>query len=123
MLNDDDDGDILDNISTALNPEYFLNVQSTVGDTLSLPPPTAPLPPSSQSLQEKADEKIPSPPKKKLHKVSSQDIQKAQLAVLQVEKVKIEMEVENLQLIQEKMRLEIQELQSRVYNDILISLM
>ncbi len=111
MLNDDDDGDILDNIFPGLNPEYFLNVQSTVGDTLSLPPPTAPLPPSSQSLQEKADEKIPSPPKKKLRKVSSQDIQKAQLAVFQVEKVKIEME--NLKLIQEKMRLEIQELKSR----------
>ncbi len=120
MLNDDDDGDILDNIFPALNPEYFLNVQSTVGDTLSLPPPTAPLPPSSQSLQEKADEKIPSPPKKKLRKVSSQDIQKAQLPVFQVEKVKIEMEVENLKLIQEKMRLEIQELKSRASSSFIL---
>ena len=49
----------------------------------------------------------------KKRKVSQQDIQKMQLDVLNVEKVKTGLEVENLKLINTKLKLELEELKAR----------
>ena len=43
-------------------------------------------------------------------RISTQDIQKMQLEVLTLEKKKIELDVENMQLLNQKLRLEIKEL-------------
>ena len=50
------------------------------------------------------------PPPAKKCRVSTQDIQKMQLEVLTLEKKKIELDVENMQLLNQKLRLEIEEL-------------
>lgn len=44
-------------------------------------------------------------------KVSTQDIQKMQVEVLNLEKEKISLEIENMKLIQKKLKLEIQQLE------------
>ena len=74
--------------------------------------------PTTSELSEPSQEicELPPPPKPpaaKKRKVSTQDIQQMQLEVLTIEKKKIEMEVENMQLMNQKLRLEIQELLAR----------
>ena len=51
--------------------------------------------------------KLTAPPKSKKRKVTHQNIQTMQLEVLKVEKYKIDLEVENLNLIKEKLKLKI----------------
>lgn len=52
-------------------------------------------------------------PAKKKRKISSQDIQEAQMDVLAMEKQKISIEIENLRLMQEKIRLEVELLRAK----------
>ena len=49
----------------------------------------------------------------KKRKVTHQDIQKMQFDVLNVEKIKIGLEVENLKLVNTKLKLEVEELKAR----------
>jgi tRNA A58 N-methylase Trm61 len=78
---------------------------------LDMPDPAVMLEKSDVLEPEKAE--LVLPPATKKRKVSTQDIQKMQLEVLTLEKRKIELEMENMQLINKKLRLEIQDMLAR----------
>jgi tRNA A58 N-methylase Trm61 len=78
---------------------------------VDIPDPAVMLEKSDVLEPEKAE--LVLPPATKKRKVSTQDIQKMQLEVLTLEKRKIELEMENMQLINKKLRLEIQDMLAR----------
>ena len=86
---------------------------------LDMPDPVVVDTPDPAVMLEKSDVLEPEkaelvlPPATKKRKVSTQDIQKMQLEVLTLEKRKIELEMENMQLINKKLRLEIQDMLAR----------
>ncbi len=70
---------------------------------------------ANSSTESKATGTVSTTPVSQLkkRKVTHQDIQKMQLDVLNLEKIKIDLEVENLKLINQKLKLELEELIAR----------
>jgi predicted alpha/beta superfamily hydrolase len=56
-------------------------------------------------------------PKKKKRKVTTQDIQEAQLNVLMLERQKITVEIQNMQLLQAKLKLQVAEIKAKANVD------
>jgi hypothetical protein len=91
--------------NTGMNEDIILP-QSLTPIQIPAPPPAIPAPLPAIHVHFM-------PPAAKKHKVTSQDVQIMQMKVLAFKKMKIELEVENIRLFNEKMKLEIQELLSR----------
>lgn len=81
------------------------------GDVASV---SASLPCKAGTLPQEVKAQLP-----KKRKVSTEDVQKLQIEVLQLEKDKLALEIENVKLINKKLMFEVREMESKVITDYL----